>query len=1010
MDLTGRMLAQYRVAGEISRGGMGVVYRAIDTRLNREVALKVLPDDLVDDAERRHRFVQEAQAASAIEHPNIAVIYDVNEADGHTFIAMELIRGEKMSEWLAHGRPNVAKALEVAIDVAAGLAKAHERQVVHRDLKPANVMVTDEGHAKVIDFGIAKLIEPTVDGGLPTRTSYDTGMGVVLGTMTYMSPEQARGERVDHRSDVFSFGIVLHEMLAGRPPFAGKSSIETASAILHEPAPRLPDLGPGIVPDAGADIQRVLDKCLAKDPAERYQSMKDVVVDLRATRRRLETGAHSGPVTAVVTPTPRRPRWQLAVAVIAALLVAAASAWIGLSRRDRATIAADSGSSRPSVAVLYFDNTTGDQSLDWMRTGIAEMVVTDLSQSQRFDVIGTEHLYGILAEMKRADDQVLAPDVIRAVAERTGVDSVIVGSFMRAGDALRINVRLQDAKSGRIVTSERVDGPDATNLFAMVDDVARRIRGRVEQGRAGEGPLGSLLTQPRAAADAPLDRGLTDITTSSIEAYRLFAEGMNLHLRFREREAIPYFEKAVAVDPGFAVAYGRLAVIHGNLGRLDLRLKYLDLALQHVDRLTPRERLYLEGHYYSRPESVERAVDSYQRCIELYPADESCRHNLAFIQAGLGRLEESSQHYEELIRRGSTFPATFANLAQNYRELDQSEKALETAQRYSTRNPESGAGHGMVGTALLGLCRYRDAAEAFARALQLDPTSAFAPYGQAAALMLEEDWAGARRAATAAVSGASQEHRWFGAVAMAQISLYAGRPSEARPWAERAVAVYEQVVPRKIMARMLRADVDLAAGRLAAAAATAEQALVESGNRAREQVGPLLARYRARTGRRADAEALLAELAGTASSLRSVTVGRAVAFGRGAVAQVAGDNPTAIRELMAAHASLSIHPRGHATPAQHVPIWFALGEAHLGVGRAAEARGWFERIAKNPADAIWSPVEYVRSLYFLGTIEEATGNTNLAREYYGRFLAYWGEGEIDRDKVETARHKLRAAS
>jgi len=1010
MSLTGRTLAQYLVGEEISRGGMGVVYRATDTRLNREVALKVLPDELVHDVERRRRFVQEAQAASAIEHPHIAVIYDVNEADGHTFIAMELIRGEKMSAWLARGRPPVARALELAAEIAAGLAKAHDKQIVHRDLKPANVMLADEGHAKVIDFGIAKLIE-TGDSGLDTRTSHDTGAGVVLGTMTYMSPEQARGDRVDYRSDIFSFGIVLHEMLAGTPPFQGKSGIETASAILHQAAPRLPALGPGLPPDLGADIQRIVDKCLAKDPGERYQSLKDVVVDLRAARRRLETGTH--PSAAVNTPiaAPARPRWLWPAAAVV-VVAAVAGAWVGFGGRNVAPGGGGETGAKPSVAVLYFENTTGDQSLDWMRTGITDMVVTDLSQSTQVEVVSTEHLYGILAEMHRADDKVMSPDVIRAVAERTGVQSVVVGSFVRSGEALRINMRLQEAKTGRIVSSERVEGPNASSLFQMVDDLSRRIRARFEEVRAGVGPLGSLLTSPGAAAEATLDRGLTDITTPSIEAYQAFAEGMNQHLRFRERQAIPYFEKAVAIDPGFASAYAKLAVIHNNLGRSDLRQKYGQMALQHADRMTPRERLYTEGHLYvGRRETLARGIDAYQRCIDLYPGYEGCRHNLAVIQAPLGLTEESTRNLEEVIRRGGTFPATFAFLASNYLALNQPDKALETAQLYSTRNPENSAGHGNVGNALLALGRYREAAEAFGRAALLDPANGTARFGQAIALMLHDEREAARKVASDLAAGSQEDHRWFGAMTLAVDSLLAGRASEARRFTERAVAAYEQPVPRVATARLLQSNVEQALGRLPAALAAAERALAEAQGRADEGSAILaVAPLRALAGRAADGEALLTAFAATASPPTARNVSRTVAHGRGALALAARDYPTAVRELSAAQSTLPPRPANPTGAGQHVPIWFALGEAHLGAGNAAEARGWFERIVNGPYERALRPIEFVRSLYHLATIAEGSGDAAKAVDYYRRFLAYWGEGEIDRGKVEIARRKVRGQS
>jgi tetratricopeptide (TPR) repeat protein/TolB-like protein/predicted Ser/Thr protein kinase len=1009
MHLTGRRLAQYHVAEEISRGGMGVVYRATDTRLNRDVALKVLPEELVDDPERRRRFVQEAQAASAIEHPHIAVIYDVNEADGHTFIAMELIRGEKMSEWLARGRPAVARALELGAEIAGGLAKAHDRQVVHRDLKPANVMLTEEGHAKVIDFGIAKLIERAGDAGSETRISDDTGAGVVLGTTTYMSPEQARGDRVDYRSDIFSFGIVLHEMLAGQPPFQGRSGIETASAILHAPAPRLPGLGPAVLPDVSADLQRIVDKCLEKDPGERYQSLKDVAVDLRAARRRLETGTH--PLTAVTAAvaTPSRPRWLWPAAVVIAL-AAAGGAWFAFGRGSEVPAAGAAAGAKPSVAVLYFDNTTGDQSLDWMRSGITDMVVTDLSQSTRIEVVSTEHLYGILADMKRADDKVLSPEVIRAVAERTGVENVVVGSFVRSGEALRINVRMQEARTGRIVSSERVDGPNAASLFQMVDDLSRRIRARFDEVRAGAGPIGSLLAPPGATAEANLDRGLTDVTTPSIEAYQLFAEGMNEHLRLRERQAIPYFEKAIASDPGFANAYAKLGVVHGNLGRVDLRQKYLQLALEHSGRMTEPERLYAEGLLALDRRETERGLDAYQRCVDLYPGHEGCRHALALVQAALGLLEESSRNFEEVIRRGGTFPTTFSLLAANYRALDQPEKALEIVQQYSTRNPENAAGHSAVCVALLGLRRYRDAADACRHSEVLNPAST-AQFSEAIALILQEDWDGARKVATELSAATDQNQRYLGSMAQVIQHLFAGNAAEARQWAERAAAVYDRPVPNATTARLVLANIEQAVGRQAEALATAERALGEALNPVDQAQATLsVASLRGRIGRTAQAYALLAEYERSATPPTAKAVGRTVAHGRGEIALATRDYATAVRELTAAQAALSPRPGNPIQPSPHVLIWFALGQAHLGAGNAAEARGWFERIVNGPYERALRPIEYVRSLYHLARIAEGAGDAAKAVEYYRRFLVYWGDGEIDRDKVEIARRKLRSQS
>jgi len=279
----GTRLGPYEIVSRLGAGGMGEVYRAHDTRLHRDVALKILPPALTTDPARHERFIREARAASALEHPHIAVVHDIGDADGVTFIAMEVVRGEPLSVLVGRSALTPERALDLAIEIAEAFARAHEVGIVHRDLKPANVMVTTEGHAKIIDFGLAKLVDALGGESRETVARHVTESGMVLGTVSYMSPEQAVGAAVDHRSDIFSFGIVLYEMIAGRPPFAGRTTIDTLHAILNAPTPLLPDtLGP-----ASAELQAIVDKCLAKAPNERYQGMRDAIVDLRAARRRL---------------------------------------------------------------------------------------------------------------------------------------------------------------------------------------------------------------------------------------------------------------------------------------------------------------------------------------------------------------------------------------------------------------------------------------------------------------------------------------------------------------------------------------------------------------------------------------------------------------------------------------------------------------------------------------------------------------------------------------------------
>jgi serine/threonine protein kinase/tetratricopeptide (TPR) repeat protein len=1016
--LTGRTLSHYRVHEEISRGGMGVVYRATDLRLNRDVALKLLPEGLTQDEDRTRRFVQEAQAASALEHPHIAVIHDIGEADGHRFIAMELIRGEKLSELLARQRLSAPRALELGTEIASGLARAHDKAIVHRDLKPANVMVTDEGHAKIIDFGLAKLVEPTrADTQADTLSRHDTGEGIVLGTAAYMSPEQARGERVDHRSDIFSFGILLHEALAGQPPFQGRSSVETASAILHQPAPRLPSLGPTVPTHVGSDIQRIVDKCLEKEPADRYQGMKDVIVDLRSARRHLEStthaavpatpasaiASHSDPATGISQTVSRRWGWAAAIAAIA--ITAAALWWPRSSERTPRPIVSDG--SKPAVAVLHFDNASATPELDWLRTGITEMVVTDLSQSRDVEVIPTEQLSEALADLRHSDNRALSPDVIRAVAERTGASNVIVGSYVKAGSALRINLRVQDAKTGRILSSERVDGRDESSLFAMIDELTRRIQQNFRDLRAGIAASSPpLLRAPGADSDAGLDRGLGEVTTSSIEAYRHYAEGINLHERHREAEAADLFLKAIAIDPPFAMAHAKLAVAYHNLGRWDEREKHATLALQHRDRLTLRERYYIEGFYYSfKPGAEARAIDAFTRCVALNATDQSCRHNLALTYSTAERYKESIAEYEELLRRGALNPSTTGNLTEVYRAVGELAKSTVAAEAFVARSPDNASGYVFLGNAYVAEGRLDQALSMYRKAAALDPVTVPAETGILVVLMLQEQWTQAEARANDLLARPQPTARWGGGVVGSRLQLFRGRSADALRGIERAIAGAPQV--RASIAHTQASHVLRERGELARAVQFAEKAVQLTQLSIEEPLAiTALARAHAKAGRRAEADAALARATRIPDTQTIAWRPYEIAFAQGVVALESGDLAGGVDVLMRAEASLPAGAPTIVPQNPHVQVWHALGRALQLAGRDREAVQRLERVTTSRHERASWPIDYVRSFYFLGQLQEKAGDTRKALESYRRFVELWKDGDLDRDRVADAERKL----
>jgi eukaryotic-like serine/threonine-protein kinase len=1018
-SLVGRTLAHYRVTGELGRGGMGVVYRALDLRLNRDVAIKVLPPELVADAPRRERFLREAQTSSQLSHPNIGVLYEADESDGVSFMAMELIDGEKLSDLIARGSLPVLRAVELAIEIAEGLAFAHDKGVVHRDLKPANVMVTRQGHAKIIDFGLAKLVEGLGTSGSGETRAMVTEPGAVLGTTAYLSPEQARAGRVDHRSDIFTFGVMFYEMLTGSLPFRGQSGLETLQAIMHGVAPTLPALGADVGPAAQADLQRIVEKCLAKEPDARYQGMRDLVVDLRAARRRLESGtgvmpavpaSSSPPVAAAVPPVrpSRRRRWFVAAGTVVLLAAAGLFVW---PRMHRASPVPALPGDRPSVAVLYFQNNTGDPQLDWLRTGLTDMLVTDLSQSSAINVLPTDRLYQILASLKRQDDRQLGFDTVQAVAERAGVRHVLVGNYMKAGDTIRINVTLQDVGTGRNLTAERVEAPSEAALFSSVDDLTRRLQTKLAPAPSG---LRSLLPLPGSGATQPaagLLRNLQEVTTSSMDAYRAYVQGADLHERGRDREAEPLLKQAITLDPKFALAMARVSAVENNLGRLDLSQSYAKQAVDHADRLTPIERFYIEGFYDTmREATVGKAIDAYEKVLALSPGHVIATHNLAFLYDEIGRFDDAAHVLEPLAKDPATPPLTLFNLANEYANLDRYDEARKVYTDYLQRDPSSGPAYRSLGQTLLVFARPDEAVAALDKADALDGDTADSlqarwvaavlanrPGEAAAALARMQQVDDPFIKALTVASGVSADlYQGHGVAAMQRFDRALAAPG---PWGPSFDNILRSAASRYALAL---GQPDLALRWAQAAVTGSTGALILGLGTSRYN----LALAEARLGRATEADATAKQLRAEADAVPGPLYQIWVHDLAGIEALDAHRTDQAVAELLAAARLLS--PRNsYGPPPPHAVVWFDLGSAYLAAGNDEAAAKRFERLVSG-AERIYFPIQYVRSLYFLGQIADRAGDRDKARTYYQQFVDHWGNGDIDRDRVATARARLAA--
>jgi tetratricopeptide (TPR) repeat protein len=928
----------------------------------------------VQDPERRQRFVSEAKASASLEHPHIAVIHEIDESEGVVFIAMELLRGPSLAIRLAEGALPLAEAIRIGIGVASGLAYAHEHGIVHRDVKPANVMLTEEGHPKLIDFGLAKLLDVeqspflSQSGGEEPPLQSASREGPIQGTMPFMSPEQARGGKVDGRSDVFSFGLLLYTMVSGRPPFVGSSRIETLHAILREPTPRLA----GVSAEAREQLQPIVDRCLQKEPDRRYASMAEPLEELKRARIQIESGSR-------LSRGARRALWAAAIA--ASLL--AALAFFSLRQAE------PEFEETPSIAVLQFENLSSDPELEWLSTGLPDMLATDLSQSPDLEVVSLGELRPVLAEAGGLDGGAPTREVIGKIAARTGVRSVLTGSFARAGESIRISARLEDAETGRVLLSEKVEADGEENLFRSVDEITSRIKTRLELAAPGE----------------TLDRDLRNVTTASVEAYREYAAGIRLHERYREEEAAPHFERAIELDPEFAMALAKLGVVMSNLGRHQEADQYAERALEHLDRLSERERLYIQGWYTSRkPATIGEAIESYERAVEIYPDHGSARHNLGNLLFTTERYDEAIEQLEELRHRGMMFPATYEQLAQAYVAEGDVESAREVLREFGVRNPDDW-------TTLLALAQIdvgegdREGSErAIARAEALGaPPMRVLPVRWATHVFAEE-WDDARETAATLLESEDRIEKFVGGRLMVTTALYRGEVASVLRALDRYLASAPgdetdyRIQPALLKARILLDIGEYGRAREAALAVSEE----EDHYGASHAALALAAIAAARHGDRREADELSREYRRRINPALGAGPERLYHFVEGELAMERERYEDAVSEFEEAESMLP--PRG--SEGAHALVWYSLATAHRLSGNADEAMGWYQRIVEAREERIFEPVRYVRSFFYLGKLREAEGDLEGAREGYRRFLDHFEDGEIDRDLVREAEGAL----
>jgi serine/threonine protein kinase/Tfp pilus assembly protein PilF len=708
---TGSIFAgRYQIVEELGKGGMGKVYRAIDTKLKEEVALKLIKPEIASDRETIERFSNELKMARKIAHRNVGKMYELMEHERTHFITMEYVSGENLRSTIRRiGQLPVAKSIAIATQVCEGLAEAHRLGVVHRDLKPSNIMLDAEGNARILDFGIARSLKAR---GI-------TAAGAMIGTPEYMSPEQAELKEVDLRSDIYSLGVVLYEMLTGRVPFEGETPLGIAMKHKSE-IPKDPKEFNPQIPDA---LDRLVLKCLEKDRGKRYQDVGEILSELAAIGESLPITERiiprKKPLTSKeITVTFGIKRLFIPALIIVALIAATVLLWQFLPRKEAV---------KSSIAVISFENQTGDKAYDYLQTAIPNLLITSLEQSRYLSVMTWERMHDLLRQKGKEDVEVIDKDLGFELCRIDGVDAIILGSFIKAGNIFATDVKVLDVVSKRIRKSASSKGEGVQSILEkQIGELSKEIS------------RGIGVSDKKAEA---VQAKIADMTTSSIDAYNLFLKGRDEFEKFYYGQALDSLKKAVELDPDFAVAHLYLARVLNVLYDTKESREAFEKAKALSQKTTEKERLYIEAFYATAVESdQEKRLRILKEIARKYPKEKQVHYELASYYGSRQMLDQGIQEYNRALELDPNFGSALNALAYVYSGMGNFEKAMEYFEKYAVLLPGDANPVDSMAELYFRMGKLDEAISKYKEALKLRPDFITSNIGLCYIYALKEDY------------------------------------------------------------------------------------------------------------------------------------------------------------------------------------------------------------------------------------------------------------------------------